>query len=137
MNLKEELKSLHIQFTQQRALILEALKTSETPLTIDTLMSLLDCKVDLSTLYRTLELFENKHLVIKTELKEPLQNIYEYNRHTHKHHLICTNCKKIQIIKDCPLHEYEQSIMMQTGYIIQDHQLNLYGLCPECQARES
>ena len=30
--------------------------------------------VDLSTIYRTLELFETKKIIVKTELKEPLSN---------------------------------------------------------------
>lgn len=133
-NLKEELKHLNIQYTHQRASILEILKSSLRPLTVDELMEVLQEVVDLSTLYRTLELFEKKNVITKTELKEPLQNIYEYNRHTHKHHLICTNCKEILFVEDCPLHDYERSIMEKTGYLIHDHQLNLYGLCPKCQA---
>lgn len=133
MKTKEELKSMKIQYTAQREAILNVFKMYHQPLTIDKLQQKLQLEVDLSTLYRTLDLFEKKTLIRKTELKEPLQNIYEYNANVHQHHIICTNCMKIQVIAHCPIHEYEASVEKSTGFVVKEHQLNLYGLCPQCQ----
>lgn len=133
MKTKTELKAHKIQFTEQRVLILDALKNAPGPLTIHDLMHELEHKVDLSTLYRSVELFEKKGIINKTELKEPLSSVYQYNKDKHTHYIICTQCKDILIIEECPLHDYEQKIALTTGYQIQEHQLNLYGLCPKCQ----
>ncbi len=132
MDIREELKSLGIHYTNQRADILKVFKASDKPLTVQVLYDALD-GIDLSTIYRTLELFENKDLIRKTELKEPLSNIYEYKKDAHSHHLICVICKEILLIDECPLSDYEKTIMKNTGYLINDHQLNLYGICPACQ----
>ncbi len=134
MNSRETLKSLNIQYTVQRESILDFLKNNLKPQTINQIQKGLKTEVDLSTLYRTLELFEQKELIRKTELKEPLQNIYEYNQDLHSHHIICTQCKKVELIEDCPLHEYEAQVEKSSGYIVQEHQLNLYGICPQCQS---
>ena len=133
MNSREELKRLDIQYTQQREAILDVLKNSPLPLTLNQIQEKLQVMVNLSTLYRSLELFEHKDIIRKTELKEPLQNIYEYKGQLHSHHIICTICKKIEVIEHCPIHSYEASVEKNTGYIVSDHQLNLYGICPQCQ----
>lgn len=133
MNTKSELRELGIQHTRQRASILELLKSSKTPITINEIKEGLDVDIDLSTIYRTLLLFEEKNLIKKTILQDPLENVYDYNRQIHKHHLICLKCKKIVNIDDCPLSDYEARVAKNTGFIIQNHQLELYGICPECQ----
>lgn len=132
MDIKQELKALNIHYTNQRADILNLFKKATQPLTVQQLYEALE-DVDLSTIYRTLELFETKKIIVKTELKEPLSNIYEYKKDTHNHHLICMICKEIKLIEECPLSEYEKNIMEKTGYLVKDHELNLYGICPQCQ----
>lgn len=133
MKAKDELKSLNIQYTAQREAILNVFKNSAIPLTLNQLIDILELDVDLSTIYRTLELFEHKGLVSKTLLQEPLQNIYDYNRQIHRHHVVCVVCQEILIVDHCPLKEYERKVMASTGYIIEHHQLDLYGICPNCQ----
>lgn len=133
MDTKLELVSNKIRYTSQREAILDILKESELPLTINQICDRLTTTVDLSTVYRALDLFEQKGLVIKTTLQEPLSNVYDYNRHLHQHHLICIICKKIEVIEECPIHQYEQDVANQTGYLIERHQLDLYGVCPTCQ----
>lgn len=133
MELRNELKSHNIRFTRQREAILEIIKDSDEPLTMNQIKSQLSKDIDLSTIYRTLTLFENKSLIHKIVLQEPVHNVYDYNRHQHQHHLICIRCEKIEMIEECPLGDYEERIAKKTQYTISRHQLDLYGVCPNCQ----
>lgn len=135
MEIKEELKAYGIKSTKQREAILEILKSSHLPLTINQIRDRLDIEMDLSTIYRVLDVFEAKGIITKTVPLEPAQSVYDYQRHIHKHHLICTQCGKILVIEGCPLHDYEEKVAKSTNYIIQRHQLEIYGICPECQSK--
>lgn len=133
MDAKTILKGHHLKSTPQREAIVDVLQNLKTPVTIEQLAKEVKTPMDLSTLYRNLDIFEQNRIVIKTILQEPLQTVYELNRNLHKHHLICIKCHRIVVIEDCPLETYETQIANNTGYIIKRHQLDLYGICPECQ----
>ncbi|WZU03071.1 transcriptional repressor [Erysipelothrix sp. D19-032] len=131
--MREELKNHKIKYTKQRDELLSLLKESNQPLTINQIFESLKSTLDLSTIYRTLDLFVEKGLVSKLLVSEPDQTVYEFKHHGHKHHLICTECGLFQIIEGCPLHNYEDRVEESTGFIIARHQLELYGICPACQ----
>lgn len=132
-SIKDELNDHKLRFTKQRASILGVLRSHQTPLTIDQIIDKVDVDMDLSTVYRILDAFVDVNLVNRTVLQEPSSAVYDYNRHFHRHHLICTNCKKITVIRDCPLGSYEQEIEDETGFHVTHHQLELYGLCQKCR----
>lgn len=134
MDIKQELKSAGIRITAQREAVLSLVKESSVPLSIKQITETLEAgTMDLSTLYRILDLFESRDLITKTNLVEPLQAVYGYKHKLHRHLLICTGCDKISVISGCPLHEYEHQVARERNYIIENHQLELYGLCPACQ----
>ncbi len=90
-------------------------------------------KYRLSTVYRNLNLFEEKKIVrrINIDYKE---SIFELALGEHHHHLLCMKCAEI-ITLDCPLKEYEEELQRKTKYTILDHKLKLYGICPKCNNR--
>ncbi|QIK69105.1 transcriptional repressor [Erysipelothrix sp. HDW6C] len=133
MDIRSELKAHEIKYTKQREEVLSILKASMLPMTINQLRDQLEVEMDLSTIYRILDVLLEKEIITKTVPLEPSQALYDYKRHIHKHHLICTICGKIQIIEGCPLHDYEHQVEAKTQYIIDRHQLELYGVCPNCQ----
>ena len=127
------LKSVNLKATRQRVAVLSVLIDALLPLTINQIRTKLDIDMDLSTLYRTLDTFFEKDLISKTVPLEPSQIVYELKRDGHKHYLICVKCHEMKIVKGCPIHDYEHEVESKTGYIIQRHQLELYGICPSCQ----
>lgn len=133
MENKKELKIAKIRYTKPRNEILTVLKDSDTPITLADIRNTIDPAIDLSTIYRTLDLFEKAKLVKRIVYLETGNSVYEYNRHQHIHHLICIECGKILNVEGCPLGNYESKIAKQTGFQILRHQLELYGLCTECQ----
>ena len=133
---KDELRSVGLRATTHRISVLEILKNSAIPLTLTSIeSSLSENQMDLSTLYRVLDQFEKSGLIMKTVPLEPSQSVYSYRKGGHQHHLICLECGKITVIEGCPLHEYELKIAEEFNYKIVRHQLELYGVCPECQLR--
>lgn len=127
------LKSVNLKATRQRVAVLSVLIDALLPLNINQIRKNLDIEMDLSTLYRTLDTFFEKELISKTVPLEPSQTVYELKRDGHKHYLICVKCHAMKIVKGCPIHDYEHEVESNTGYVIQRHQLELYGICPSCQ----
>lgn len=131
--IKEELNKHNLRVTKQRSSILLVLRNHHTPLTIDQIIEKADVEMDLSTVYRILDAFVENKLVNRTVLQEPNSAVYDYNRNIHRHHLICTECMEITVVKDCPLGTYEEEVEEETGFKVTHHQLELYGICKKCR----
>lgn len=136
MNAIDLLKQHNIKYSKQREHLLTFLMSRTLP------VSITDCyqelnqekqKVDLSTIYRNLDVLVEKGLVIKTMHMEQNQCTYDFNRHDHRHYLICKQCHEIKVLEGCPIHEYEEEVEKNSNYVITGHQLELYGICPNCQ----
>ncbi len=52
----------------------------------------------------------------------------------HHEHIICRECGKIENVDiDCPVGKLEQKVGRQTGYGQVYHELEFFGICPDCQ----
>lgn len=135
-NNKELFVSKGLKNTKNRNHVLELLKEAEVPLTAEVIylkLKVLDTNISLSTVYRILEVFIAKDLVVKSSLSEDNKTRYELHKDEHSHHLVCVNCKKIQAVFHCPLEAYEKAVEKETEFNITGHKLEIYGYCPECQ----
>jgi Fur family ferric uptake transcriptional regulator len=83
------------------------------------------------TVYRILDsLFQNE-IIDKMEFGE---GKYRYElKKTHHHHLICTNCGKIQDIEANVVEKLEKEIQKDKNFKVQRHSLEFFGLCSNCQ----
>jgi len=88
---------------------------------------------DQATLFRTLKTFMEKGIVSKTKLKD--QVLYEFKaQHHHHHHFICNKCKKIIPFDGCKI-DYFKKIAQQHGFLIEEHTMEFYGQCQQCQKK--
>lgn len=136
MNPREELEKHNLRVTKARLAVLSILKGEGRPLTLDNIKQKLveeGVSINLSTIYRILEQFENSRILLKSTPIPPFHPLYEYRDENHSHHLICTRCGEILLIEDCPIDQYEERIAKEKGYIINTHRFELYGLCGKCQ----
>ena len=136
---KDLFASQGIKNTKQRNLIFEALKQSDDPVTAEQIFLKLkevDASINLSTVYRILNIFVSKNLAIKSSISDDNKAMFEVNRMEHKHHLVCVGCKKILSIEDCPLERYEKSLEEKTDFDIKGHKLEIFGYCPECKLKQ-
>lgn len=138
MNTIEILKKHAIKVTKPRVAIYELLEKEHTGIGADYIYSTLlkeNLSINLSTVYRTLELFEEKNLIQKYDLGEKKYN-FSLIRHGHHHIVECDSCHKV-INLDCPMKQIEDLITKETGFHLTEHHLELKGICKDCLEKEN
>ena len=89
---------------------------------------------DRSTVYRNLKLFEQ--LGIISILQQGWNSRLELSDrfHHHHHHLSCTNCGRVIVLKENPeLEKIIKRLSVVRDFKPTDHQLEIRGLCTDCQ----
>ncbi|HHW49579.1 MAG TPA: transcriptional repressor [Clostridiaceae bacterium] len=121
--------------TKSRKAVLDIMEKADTALSAEDIFIRVKesgNSVNLSTVYRTLELMEKIGLAEKTVMSDGKAR-YTLSGDGHKHHIICTSCHKTVEINSCPLGTLEKDVMKETSFDITGHKLEIYGLCPECK----
>ena len=134
-NYTEILKREGMKSTRHRNAILLFLEQSEQPITAEELYISLREKtasINLSTVYRTLDIFVSKNLVLKSTMDDGKAR-YELNHHEHKHHLFCVGCHKVISIEDCPMGELQEILKKKIDFDVTGHKLEIYGYCHNCK----
>jgi Fur family ferric uptake transcriptional regulator len=92
-------------------------------------------RVSRATLYNTVELLIDCHLIRKHQFGKSLAQ-YEKSYSNRQHdHLICTNCDIVIEFCDPRIQGIKNVIEESMHFKISRHALNLYGLCQDCQVR--
>lgn len=86
----------------------------------------------LVTVYRTLEKLEELGLIQRVHMPDGCHR-YLKSAQGHEHLLLCTKCGKTVTFSGDDLNQLNTSVSQKTGFVIQDHWLQLFGLCPKCQ----
>ena len=130
-----DLKNFGIKSTKSRNQILEILEKTNEPLTAeDIFKKVIDKNINLSTVYRTLNSFYDQNIVSK-EIDKEGRALFVMVREKHQHVLVCTKCGKKIFLKECPYNEINQHIFDNTGFKVENHNIEIYGLCMECQKK--
>ena len=85
-----------------------------------------------ATVFRALELFEQLGLVERLDLPNG-EHAYVVCQPAHHHHVICTNCGRSAEVADLGISSISAEVESRTGYALDSHRIELYGLCPECR----
>ena len=85
-----------------------------------------------ATVFRALELFEQLGLVERLDLPNG-EHAYVVCQPTHHHHVICTACGHSAEVGDLGIQSIAAEVESRTGFILDSHRLELYGLCAECR----
>ena len=128
------LKENNIRITNARKSILEIILSSSEAINANLIyMSLKKdgINIDLSTVYRTLDLLESKKILNKFDLGNNMYN-YTINNNAHKHVIECDLCHKKMVI-DCPIPQIEEQIKAKTGITLTESHVYLKGVCKECK----
>lgn len=89
-------------------------------------------RLGLVTVYRTLEKLEQLGLVQRVHQPDGC-NMYLRAPEGHEHLLLCKTCGQITYFSGDDLSDLIAEISQKSGYRIQEHWLQLFGLCSECQ----
>lgn len=137
MKTTQTLKKHNIKITKPRVAIYEILDNELQGIEADYIYNKCleeNISLNLSTVYRTLDLFEEKNLIEKYDLGEKKYN-YSLIRHGHHHIVECDSCHKV-INLDCPMKQIEDLITKETGFHLTEHHLEMKGICRECMAKQ-
>ncbi len=90
-------------------------------------------RLGLVTVYRTLDKLEELGLVQRVH---QIGGCHMYLRATqgHEHLLLCTRCGQVCYFKGDDLSALFNATAEASGFVIQEHWLQLYGLCANCQS---
>ncbi len=92
-------------------------------------------RVSRATLYNTIELLIDCHLIRKHQFgKSHAQYEKSYSNKQHDH-LICTSCDLVIEFCDPRIQGIKNVIEDSMKFKINRHALNLYGLCQDCQIK--
>jgi len=85
-----------------------------------------------ATIFRALELFTELNVLERLDLPTG-EHAYVPCEPAHHHHVVCSRCGRTTEAEDHGLQAMVDEVARHTGYRIDDHRLELYGLCPTCQ----
>ncbi len=96
-----------------------------------------DLGIGRATIFRALDLFTELQLLERIDLPNGDHAYVPCLPGYHHHHVICQRCAKVTEVRDLGLGDAIAGMERTTGWTVQKHRLELYGLCPECQTSAS
>ena len=87
-----------------------------------------------ATIYRTFHLFDKAGIIYPHTTPDGKAR-YILTRNGYQHLLICKSCGHFQTFESCGLHILEKLLEKETGYIVQGHIVELFGICPSCREK--
>ena len=122
-------KEKGVRLTEQRKVIAQVMSESKDHPDVDELhkrISLIDKKISIATVYRTVKLFEESGILEKHDFKGGKAR-YEPSFDEHHDHLIDINSGEIIEFVDEDIEKLQKEVAKKLGYKLVDHKLELYG----------
>src|SRR5262249_23507494 len=134
----EELRSRGYRVTPQRQLVLEAVARlgHATPEDIASSVQRTVKGVNISTIYRTLELLDSLGLVTHTHLHHGSPT-YHLASDAHHVHLVCQNCGKIDEASPEEVAPLTRALDDRHGFETNVSHLTVFGRCNDCRSDHS
>lgn len=89
----------------------------------------------LTTVYRTLEILEQIDVIRRVHLDDGCE-AFAPTALEHGHYVVCHHCQATVEFEGCDLTHLLERVADQTGFVIEQHWLELVGLCPKCQKKK-
>jgi Fur family ferric uptake transcriptional regulator len=123
------------RLTPQRAMVVSAIENSEDHISAEEIYAQIVAKypqVNISTVYRTLELLKKLALVTETDLGGGRVKFHPVEKGNH-HHLVCQNCGAIIDLDDSVLASLKNTLLRQYDFAADLKHLAIFGLCANCR----
>jgi Fur family ferric uptake transcriptional regulator len=136
----EDLKGAGLKVTLPRMKVLEVFRTAKTRhLSAEEVYHRLAAQqadIGLATVYRVLTQLEEASMLARNNFNAG-KAVYELNEGKHHDHLICLDCGRTEEFNDPTIEKRQKAVAESFGYTLRDHQLALYGVCPDCAAKRA
>lgn len=137
--IKQQLQAQAFKLTPQReATVRVLLENEEDHLSAEEVFMLVKDKfpeIGLATVYRTLELLSELHVVEKMNFGDGVAryDLRNDSAHHHHHHLICIQCGTVDEIMEDWLVPLEEKLEKEYHFSVIDHRLDFQGICHRCR----
>lgn len=129
-----------LRSTEQRRVVTEMFFSSQGHLSIEELLEqvrLEESKIGYATVYRTLKLLKECGLAYERHFGDGVSRYEVAWEDEHHDHLICVECEKIIEFENDNIEALQHKVAGQYDFKLVRHKLELYGICPECQAKKA
>jgi Fur family ferric uptake transcriptional regulator len=135
-SLAELLRARGLRLTAQRQLVLRAVHDlgHATPEQVHCAVREMAAGVNITTVYRTLELLEELGLVTHTHLSHGSPTYHAANGRQHAH-LVCRSCGAVDEIDPGLLGPLAGTLERERGFRVDIGHVALFGLCSACGER--
>jgi Fur family ferric uptake transcriptional regulator len=131
--LAQVLRERGLRLTAQRQLVLEAVYElgHATPDQVHGAVAKTAAGVNISTVYRTLELLEEVGLVTHTHLSHGAPTYHAASEQQHVH-LVCRGCGRIDEVEPAVLAALAERLRHDVGFQVDVGHVSFFGRCREC-----
>jgi len=136
---KQELNGCGLRVTNQRTLILEAIRHSHGHVDADEVYRNIYKKqprISLSTVYRTLQRFKELGLIDELHFTEEHHH-YELKPSIEHYHLVCLECGQVIEFKYPLVNLLKKNVPEAQNFEITGNEITFAGYCPKCQAKKT
>ena len=133
-NILSKLSEQGYRLTPQRMLVLAAIENSEHHISAEEIYAQVVDKyppVNISTVYRTLELLNRLGLVTETDLGGGRVRYHPADK-GHHHHLVCQECGKIIDLDESVLSSLKDVLFREYKFSADLRHLAIFGHCADC-----
>jgi Fur family ferric uptake transcriptional regulator len=93
-------------------------------------------RIGRATIFRTIDVLAELHAVERLDLPSG-DHAYVACDPVHHHHVVCSDCGASRDVDDAGWRSVVGDIERRTGYRIDDHRLELFGVCADCRATQT
>jgi Fur family ferric uptake transcriptional regulator len=127
------------KMTPQRLLIVRALRHADGHKSAAQIADIVRADypfVDVSTVYRTLDVLKRLGLATATDMGSG-DSVFEWAAEAPHHHIICSACGDVQELGHDYLADLEARLAGDFAFAADLHHFAIFGVCAECQAAAS
>lgn len=135
----DKLQQNGYRLTDSRRTVVEIIAGSAralSPLEVFDLARAQHAGLGLVTVYRTVEKLEELGLIQRVHQPQGCQAFIAAFT-GHQHLILCSRCGRVEFFDGENLESFFEDIGCHTGYQVQDHWLQLFGLCEQCRPVEA
>jgi len=135
MDMSARLSELGRRLTPQRLMVVKAVENADSHISAEEIYLKIRASyphMNISTVYRTLELLSELGLVTETDMGDGRVRYHSIGKGRH-HHLVCQQCGEITDIEESDLGSLWDEMKKKYGFEVNMNHLAFFGLCSRCR----
>jgi Fur family ferric uptake transcriptional regulator len=135
VDMSSRLSELGYRLTPQRLMVVKAVEEADSHISAEEIYLQIRARyphMNISTVYRTLELLSELGLVTETDMGDGRVRYHSIGK-GHHHHLVCQKCGEIIDVEESMLSPLRDEIGQRYGFEVNMKHLAFFGLCAKCR----